>query len=217
MKLVLHFLTLARVPALMVSVMWFVHLSKWIIDIDVIDFGIYPRTLLGSSGILFGPMIHGDIAHLISNSIPLVLLGAALYYGYEKVANKVFVLIYLLSGLLVWLLAREAHHIGASGVVYGLFGFVLSGGLLAKKRSLAVIGLAVFMLYGGVFYGVFPNSPGISWESHLFGLLIGLTLAIFLAKPNMPEDHEPGPNASHTLGEGYRMNYNYRVMGDEEE
>ncbi|MEQ9300057.1 MAG: rhomboid family intramembrane serine protease [Cyclobacteriaceae bacterium] len=217
MKLFIQFIRLAKIPALMVALMWFVHITKWMIDADISSLGVYPRTLMGSSGILFGPMIHGDMAHLISNSVPLLLLGAALYYGYEEMASKVLVLIYLLSGLLVWLLAREAHHIGASGVVYGLFGFVVSGGLLAKQRSLTVIGMAVFVLYGGVFYGIFPNKPGISWESHLLGLMIGVVLAIFLARPNMTETKATGANANHTYGSGYYISYDYRELGDKQE
>lgn len=217
MKLFIQFIRLAKIPALMVTLMWFIHIAKWLINMNMSNLGVYPRTLVGSSGILFGPMIHGDMAHLISNSVPLLLLGAALYYGYEKIASKVLVMIYLLSGLLVWLLAREAHHIGASGVVYGLFGFVLSGGLIAKKRSLTMIGLAIFVLYGGFFYGIFPNNPGISWESHLLGLLIGVVLAIFLARPNMDETKGIKSNANHTHDDSYYIAYDYRGLRSKEE
>lgn len=199
----------AKIPSIMVAMMWFVHIAKWLFNAEINRMGVYPRTLNGSAGILLSPLIHGDLFHLLANSFPMILLGTALYYGYEKIANKVFVLIYLLTGMLVWLLAREAYHIGASGIVYGLFGFVFSGGMLSKDRSLAVIGLAAFMLYGGVFYGIFPDNPEVSWESHLLGLLVGILLAIMLTKSKPTNTSTDSINANHTVGDSYEIVYDY--------
>ena len=216
MKISPELFRIARIPVAMSVTMWFVHMIGWLFDLDTGRLGVAPRTLSGLMGIAFSPLIHGDLGHLIANTVPLILLGTALYYGYRNIATKAFLLIYALSGILVWLLARDAYHIGASGVVYGLFGFVLSGGLIAGNRSLALIGMAVFILYGGVFYGILPGNPGVSWESHLLGLFVGVVLAIFFVRPVADEVSDNKPNSSHTVGSNYTILYDYREKDADE-
>ncbi len=215
-KVFTEFWSLAFIPLMMALLMCVVHFSSWLLDIDLGWLGIYPRTMSGAIGIILGPMIHADLSHLISNTIPLTILGAALYYGYPDKANVVLLLIYIITGFLVWTLAREAYHIGASGVIYGLFGFAFCGGLLSKRPALVVISLAVFFLYGGILYGVIPKDNQVSWEAHLFGLLVGVVLSLLFLSLTRNEEQGDSSNANHTSGRQSEIVYDYRKTGDKD-
>lgn len=170
------------IPSLFLFVMWFVKLSEFLFDVRFSFLGITPLDIRGLIGIIAAPFLHGDWNHLMANSIPMLVLGGALYYFYNEIANKVLVLIILLTGLWVWLGARESTHIGASGVVYGLASFHLVSGLIRKEAKLMALSLIVVFLYGGMIWGIFPElfpHKNISWESHLSGMVAGIVLAVF--------------------------------------
>ena len=169
-------------PAFFIFVMWLFKIVEIIFNVDLVFLGIFPLKAEGLSGILTSPFIHGDFSHLISNSFPLLILGASLFYFYRKIAYKVFFLIYLLTGLWVWFGARDAWHIGASGIVYGLASFLFISGLIRKNPRLMAITFFVAFFYGSMIWGIFPDFfpfKNISWEGHLMGLISGLVLAIF--------------------------------------
>lgn len=170
--------------------LWFIHLTLWAMDISPGIFGIYPRTLRGLVGLVTAPLVHGDIFHLISNSIPLLILGVGFLYFYHKLAPEVFLWIYFITGFWVWLLGRESWHIGASGLIYGIASFVFVSGIIRKNTRLLGLALIVLFLYGGLVYGLFPDKvhPGISWESHLLGALCGLILAVYFRKRKVITD-----------------------------
>jgi len=146
-------------------------------SIDLGFLGVYPRHFSGLFGIFTSPLIHGSLRHIISNTIPFMFLGTMLYVFYSKIAMRVFLQCYLLTGLLVWIFAREQYHIGISGVVYGLAFFHIFYGFFRKDFKSLAISIFVVLLYGGLVYGVFPVRQGISWESHMFGALIGIGTA----------------------------------------
>ncbi|GJM60847.1 hypothetical protein PEDI_13990 [Persicobacter diffluens] len=161
-----------------VSLLWVVRIFEWIMGLDLGFLGILPRTLNGSIGVITSPLVHGGFMHLLSNTFPLLVLGIGLFYFYEQIAKQVFIWIYLVTGLWVWMIARSAYHIGASGVVYGLVAFMFFSGLLRKDSKSVAISLSVFFLYGGMVYGVLPTDPSVSWESHLLGSFAGIVAAI---------------------------------------
>ena len=182
--------------------LWLILFIEWAGNFDFTGLGIYPRTLHGTIGILTAPLIHGGIFHLLSNTLPLILLGIGLFYFYHRIALEVFIWIYLTTGFWVWIIGRSAYHIGASGIIYGLMSFILISGMIRRNvRSLAV-SMAVFVLYSGMIYGIFPVEPHVSWESHLMGLLTGVVLAVFFRKEPiyvgetdgeaLEEEDEPG-------------------------
>lgn len=172
-----------------VAVIWLVKIIESLFSIDFGFLGIMPRTFEGSVGIFFAPLVHGDFFHLLSNSFPLILLGVGLFYFYHKVALNVVMAVYMISGFWVWLIAREAYHIGASGLVYGLLAFLLVSGFLRKDKSALALSFIILVLYGGTFIsGVFPSTPGISWESHLMGAIAGVFCAIYYRKTNVVVD-----------------------------
>ncbi|MFT7555518.1 MAG: membrane associated rhomboid family serine protease [Planctomycetota bacterium] len=160
--------------------LWLLKLAEYLFGLDFTPLGIYPRRTDGLAGILLAPFIHGSFAHLFANTAPIVVMGTMLLYGYPRAAKVLLPAVYLGGGIGVWLFAREAYHIGASGVSFGLLFFVFTVGVLRWERRTIAISLLVFFLYGGMISGLVPTAPDISFESHLCGALIGIVLAFLL-------------------------------------
>jgi membrane associated rhomboid family serine protease len=171
-------------------------------SLKVISFGIMPREFEGMRGIFLSPFIHGEWNHLLSNLLPMAVLGSLLFSSYREIAFRVFFLIYMLTGIWVWMFARPAYHIGASGIVYGLWSFVLLSGFLRKRNDLIVLSFLVAFLYGSMFWGLFPIFPDVSFEAHISGMLAGIMCAIYYLRqgpqpvkyfedePDEPDDPE---------------------------
>lgn len=170
------------VPAIIVAALILVKLAEVVFDTSFAQYGIFPRKTSGLLGIFTFPFIHGDWKHLANNSSALLILGSMIYYFYREVASRTVFWIYLLSGVWLWVGGRANIHIGASGVVYGLFGFLFVSGLLRKHLKLMAISLLVVFLYGSLVWGVFPVDDTISYEGHLFGLLAGFIVAMVYRK-----------------------------------
>jgi membrane associated rhomboid family serine protease len=163
--------------ALFIGALWVIELADNAFHLHLAHFGIYPREPAGLRGVLFAPLIHGSWGHLISNSISLAVLGVALLYGYPRSRGYVLLLIYLGSGMGVWLFARSSFHFGSSGLTHGMMFFVFTSGILRRDKLSIALAMIVFFLYGGMIWSIFPNEPGVSYESHFFGALMGLTAA----------------------------------------
>ncbi len=161
---------------------------------DLGYWGIYPRESIGMRGIIFAPLLHGDWGHLASNSLPFLVLGTMIIYFYPRVALRAYVIIYFLSGILVWLFARSGvFHIGLSYVVYGLVAFVFWTGVFRRSIRSIVLALLVTTFYSGMISGILPTTEvlqkNISWESHLIGGFVGIFVAYFF-KEEMEEDEK---------------------------
>jgi membrane associated rhomboid family serine protease len=173
-------------PFLLVLIIWLIKAVEVIFSVNLSEYGLYPLQLKGIPGIFTSPFLHADLAHLFANSLPLLILGALLFYFYEEIAWSVMLLLYLVTGIWVWTFARgHAVHIGASGVIYGLAAFLFFSGIIRRETRLMVITLLVTFLYGGLIWGIFPQffpTKPISWESHLMGLLAGFILSIYFRK-----------------------------------
>ncbi len=174
------------VPAILfIVLLWVIKLGEILTDTELVFLGIYPRHFSGLIGIATGPLIHGDLEHLMANSIPLFVLGGSLFYFYKELAIKTTVMITLIAGLSVWIGAREAYHIGASGVVYGLAAFLFASGIIRREPRLLAITMLVAFLYGSMVWGIFPDlfpEKNISYEGHFWGLISGVVLAIYFRK-----------------------------------
>ena len=178
--------------------LWVIKLSEYVFHVDLYQLGLYPREIKGLTGVVFAPLLHADFNHLFSNSIPLLVLGAGLFYFYREIGYKVFFSIYVMTGLWVWVSARPVYHIGASGVVYGLASFLFFSGLIRRHSYLMAFSLFVVFLYGSMIWGMIPLKNGVSWESHLMGAAAGLVCASYyrnigLQKPkfdweDLPDD-----------------------------
>ncbi len=169
-------------PLLFILLIWIVFWFEVRFGFDFNHYGVYPRTIIGLRGVLFSPFIHADITHLWHNTLPLLILSMALFYFYRHNAWKIILVGTLLTGLSTWLLGRPANHIGASGVVYLLFGFLFFKGIIAKHFRLTALSFIVVFVYGSMVLYVFPVDPKISWEGHLSGLVVGALLAFFVKK-----------------------------------
>lgn len=172
----------AVVPFRLVFLMWAVFAFELYTSIDLSFLGIVPRTGWGLIGIFTAPLIHGNLIHLASNTIPLLFLGGTLFFFYNRIGVEVFFRCYFATNFAVWLLARPSLHIGASGLVYALSSFLILFGLLRKELLSFLISIVVIILYGGMYYGVLPTTPWISWESHLAGTIVGAITAISFRK-----------------------------------
>jgi membrane associated rhomboid family serine protease len=166
--------------------LWLIKIFEAVSGFDTIPFGVYPRTLGGLLGILTAPLIHGSPEHLLANTLPIVVLGTALLYGYPKSARIALPVLFLGSGLGVWLIGRESYHVGASGLSFGMMFFVFTLGVLRWDRRAIGLAMVVFFLYGGMVWGVFPGDPQVSYESHLSGAVLGVALAFLLRRRDPP-------------------------------
>lgn len=169
-------------PLCFVAALWLVKITEEYYGFDFTGYGIYPRKISGLTGILTAPFVHNNFNHLINNSLPLLVLGTAICYSYKEVQWKIFFWIYFMTNLWVWAAARNAWHIGASGLVYGFASFVFFSGIIRKNIKLMALSLLVVFLYGSMVWGIFPIDYRISFEAHLFGTIAGLLLAIYFRK-----------------------------------
>jgi membrane associated rhomboid family serine protease len=171
-------------PLFFVWFLWFVYWLQIKFDFDFDENGIYPRTFSGLQGIIFSPFIHADLEHLYNNSIPLLILLAALRYFYSKQSIAVIGYGILLSGLITWVIGRPSYHIGASSLIYVLVSFIFFKGIQTKYYRLVALSLTVVVVYGGLVWYIFPKvEERISWEGHLAGLITGFVLSILYKTP----------------------------------
>ncbi len=168
------------VPFLLVAFMWLTLAAGWLFEANLHFLGIYPGKASSLTGIITSPFIHSGARHLFNNTIPLFILGTALFYFYTQVSFRVLLWVTLLTGLAVWLTGRPAWHIGASGVVYGLASFLFVSGIIRRHIPLMALSLLVAFVYGEMVWGIFPGFRiDISWESHMLGAAAGVILAIW--------------------------------------
>lgn len=166
-------------PGLFLLAIWIIYVFDLTLDLDLHFRGLFPRKWSGLQGIIFSPMIHGGLKHIVANSLPVFVLATLVFYFYREVAFRVAAISWLLTGILVWLIARPAYHIGASGLIYSFGGFLFLSGILRKHVGLIAISFLVVFQYGSMIWGIFPIEERVSWEGHLMGLLVGLVLSWF--------------------------------------
>ncbi|HRX53134.1 MAG TPA: rhomboid family intramembrane serine protease [Verrucomicrobiales bacterium] len=160
----------------MVALMWLVEVADRMLGswFEPDQWGIVPRQWRGLWGLLTSPFLHADWGHLAANTVPFLVLGGLLLTRSMGQFLQVTVLVAGLGGLCVWLLGPGGTvHIGASGLIFGYFGFLLVAGLVEGSWTSLFIALGVGFLYGSLIWGVLPGEPGISWQGHLFSLLAG--------------------------------------------
>ena len=173
-----NFLLAFRIALGFVIVIWSVFLFEQVFQLNLVRFGLRPRDFNGLIGVVTTPLLHYNLSHVASNTLPLLVGGTMLLFLFPNASLRVLPALYFGSGLLAWLFARSSIHIGASGLIYGRLTFVFASGVI--RRDLRSIGAAllVWFLYGSMIWGVFPTAPNMSWELHASGALIGLLLAV---------------------------------------
>lgn len=172
-------------PILFLLILWIIKFVEYYYEISFSELGILPLNISGLKGILFSPLLHGNWDHLMSNTVPLFVLGWGLFYFYHRVAYQIFFLSWIITGIWVWAFARENYHIGASTIVYALAAFHIASALIRREKRVLAFMMLVFFLYGSMIWGLFPDffpRRNISWEGHLMGSLAGIILAFFFKK-----------------------------------
>ena len=157
------------------------------------DYGIVPRTSGGLWGIPLAPFLHAGFGHALSNTVPLLMLGGLVAARGWQVMLGVTLFVVLLGGAGVWLVARDGSHVGASGLVFGYFGYLVARGWYHRRVVSIIIAVAVMVLYGGLLLGVLPVSGRVSWEGHLTGLIAGVLAARFGKADRQKETPEEPP------------------------
>lgn len=184
-----------------VAILWSIKLFELVAGTNFIGLGILPGHARGLWGILFAPLVHSSWAHLAANSGPMLILGAVLLYGYPRSARIVLPVIYLLTGIIVWLFARPYYHVGASGLTFGMLFFITVIGFLRWDKPAIALALTSFFLYGGMMGGLFPESESISYETHIAAACLGVLLAVVL------KNYDPPPP---------RKVYSWELEGEED-
>ena len=167
--------------AILLGLIWLVSVVNFVGGGALDQFGIYPRSVSGLPGILIAPFLHGDIGHLLSNTVPMIVLGGMVSLRGRNTFWGVTVLVAIVGGLGVWLVGRGNIHIGASGLVFGYFGYLVALGWVERKLSSIAIAILTLVLYSGLVFGVLPLRSWVSWEGHLFGMAAGALIAYLAA------------------------------------
>ncbi|PPK87487.1 membrane associated rhomboid family serine protease [Neolewinella xylanilytica] len=177
-------------PLGLLAVMWLVFIVDYYLFGGLLSayYGLHTRQLAGVPGIVLSPLFHGGWGHIVSNSIPFVSLTGLLVFFYPRLWPRVLASLWLGTGVLVWVLGRSVTHIGASGVVYALAAFLAFSGFFRRDFRAIAVSLLVLFYYGGMIVGILPGQEGISWESHLLGLIMGV-LGAYTYRGEL-EDHE---------------------------
>ena len=167
-----------------VAFLWILEAADWLFWGGQLDrFGIRPRTLIGVRNILIAPFLHNGWAHLLSNTVPLLVLGALVMIRGTSDFMTVTIVSILVSGAGIWLFGgANTLHLGASGIVFGYLGYLLTRGYLERSGPAVLLALVALFLYGGIIWGVLPIQNGVSWLGHLFGLIGGGVAARMLVE-----------------------------------
>lgn len=186
------------IVALLAAVMWVEQIVSVIpgTHFDFNRWGIEPRRLHGLPGIVLAPFLHVGFGHLIGNTIPFLVLGGIIAVSGVKRYLEVTVLIALMSGAALWLLGPSNQYVvGASGVVFGYFTYLMARGFFDRRVTYIVIGAIVGVVYGSILWGLLPH-PGISWQDHVFGALAGVATAYLLRTTKQHDDPKPAADVA---------------------
>lgn len=169
-----------KTSGFLVLFIWAVYLIDLIIPFNLNNLGITPRSIPGLIGIPLSPMLHAGLWHIMSNTLPLLILSFVLFISYPKHALPMMVFGIIVGGSLVWIMGRASTHVGASGLIYAMAAFLIAAGFFSKSVKHILVSLLIIILYGGLVWGVFPTRPWVSWEGHLFGALSGVLYAYLI-------------------------------------
>jgi membrane associated rhomboid family serine protease len=177
-----NFVMAVEIAIMVAGFIWFIFMANEYLDLKLQRFGLRPRDLEGLVGVITAPLLHADLEHIFSNTLPLLISLTAVLFLYPNTAVRVLPMTWIGTGLLAWLIGRPSLHIGASGFVYGLLGFILVSGMLRRDMRSVGVSLLVWFLYGTMIWGVLPIRVGMSWEMHLSGALLGVAMAFLYRK-----------------------------------
>jgi membrane associated rhomboid family serine protease len=163
---------------ILLAVMWGLEIVDTLLGQPTNSFGIRPRETEGLLGIVFAPVLHGGFQHLVANTLPFVVLAFLTLLRGLKTFVMTTLFVTIVGGLCVWLVGgSNTSHIGASGLIFGYFGYIMALAIFERSFKSIMLAILVGLIYGGMIFGVFPGTPGVSWEGHMFGFLSGAAWA----------------------------------------
>ena len=179
--------------AVLVALMWVVGMVNALLDYRLSEYGVVPRTVDGLIGIPLMPFLHGSFDHLVVNTLPMVVLGGLVAIHGSRKFLTATVFITLVGGGTLWVVGRTAVHVGASGLIFGYFGYLIARAWYTRSIVAVLIAVVVAVVYGGILLGVLPFfQEGVSWEGHLTGLIAGALAARLMWKEDQPQESEQG-------------------------
>jgi membrane associated rhomboid family serine protease len=164
---------------ILVAIFWAVTIINFLTGYSFLQLALVPRTFNGLIGILTAPFLHAGFSHLTANTISFAVLGALVGLNGRWAFWETTIFIIFVSGAGLWLVGRPSYHLGASGLVFGYFGYLVMRGLVQKKITALLVAAAVVFAYGGLIWGILPTSSHVSWEGHLCGFVAGIIAARF--------------------------------------
>ena len=173
-----NFVLAFKVTLGFLAVIWSVFLFDQLLRLELIRFGLRPREAMGLIGLVTTPLLHFNLSHIVSNSLPLMIGGTMMLYLYPNSSIRALPMIFFGSSALAWIFARDNIHIGASGLIYGLLAFVFVSGVLRRDMRSIGAALVIWFMYGSMIWGVLPAAPDMSWELHASGFVLGVWMAI---------------------------------------
>lgn len=165
----------------MLGVLWGIYFLNFFLGQRLLFLGIRPRHLSGLPGIVCAPFLHANFNHIFFNSIPLVVLANFILIQGVPYFLYVSTVIIFLSGSLTWCLAKPGLHVGASGVITGYWGFLVSNIYQQGTVTAVILGIICVYYFAGIFLSIFPGEKGVSWQGHLFGLISGFLTSYSVA------------------------------------
>jgi len=167
-----------KLPIALVVIVILTFLFELVVPGNLSWLGIKPRSISGLSGIIFSPFLHSDLGHLLANIFPLLIMGCMV----SALAPSLFVLrtavLIVLSGSLTWLISSSGNVIGASGLAFAYWAFLITNGVMQKKSKDILLAIATFLIYGSLVFGLFRFQQGISWAGHFSGAITGVIFAL---------------------------------------
>lgn len=185
------------IPVFFIFILYMIKIMEVGMDWDFTRLGVYPMEKKGVFGIFAHPLVHSSFKHLFANTIPLLFLSWCLFYFYKDLSALIFFFIWIMGGILTFIIGKPGWHVGASGLIYGLAFYLFFSGLIRKHIPLIAISMLVTFLYGGLVWNMLPffANESTSWEGHLSGATAGTIAAIIFRnygpqKPEYPEDED---------------------------
>ncbi len=200
-KEILRIVIAAVIPLFIIFILYALKILEVGMDWDFTRMGIYPRTQRGFFGIFAHTLIHSSFRHLLANTLPLFFLSWCLFFFYKEIAPYIFFTLWVVGGIITFIIGKPGWHVGASGLIYGLAFFLFFSGIVRKHIPLIAISLLITFIYGGLIWNMFPffAKSTTSWEGHLSGAIIGIIAALLFKnygpqKPNpFKEEEEETP------------------------
>ncbi len=166
-----------RILFYFMAALWIVEIINLLIGHRLCSFGIFPRTINGLAGIPLAPFLHNGIMHLAMNTSPVLILGGIVMLSGKRLFFKNTLFIILAGGAALWIAGRSALHVGASGLVFGYFGYIVSRGFFKRDIISILLAVVTIFAYGGIIWGLAPTFSHVSWEGHLCGFAAGILAA----------------------------------------